>query len=84
VNSDGVPIASSQAHGCYRLRSIEKRELHKRIRITLLKYLIRDPIFEQFTKKALEKVFGALKISPKLLGLLFSLLNYFKYYTYTA
>lgn len=81
--SQGPPsmVGSSPS---FRLRSIEKRELHKRIRFMLLKYLIRDPIYEQFTKKILEKIFLTLKMPPKLLGLLFSLLNYFRYYTYTA
>jgi len=67
-----------------RLRSFEKAELQKRIKDMLLKYLIRDPIYENFTKKLLEKVFSALRISPKLLALLLSLLNYFRYYAYIA
>ncbi len=67
-----------------RLRSIERQELTKRIKDSLLKYLIRDPIYENFTKKLLEKVFLTLRISPKLLSLLFSLLNYFRYYAYIA
>jgi len=67
-----------------KLRSVERKELERRIKETLLKYLIRDPIFEGFTKKILEKLFTALRISPRLLGLLYSLLSYFRYYTYIA
>lgn len=67
-----------------KLRSVERKELERRIKETLLKYLIRDPIFEGFTKRFLEKLFSILRISPKILGLLYSLLSYFRYYTYIA
>eukprot|EP00347_Sterkiella_histriomuscorum_P018838 403343978 len=67
-----------------KLRSIEKQQLLKRIRETLIKYLIRDPIFENYTKVVLERLFSALRISPKILQLLLSLIGYFRYYTYIA
>jgi hypothetical protein len=40
-----------------RLREIEKKELIKRIKETILKYLIRDPIFEDYTKVYIAKLF---------------------------
>ena len=36
-----------------RLKSVERKELLRRIRETILKYFLRDPIFEVFTKKIL-------------------------------
>ena len=67
-----------------KLRSIEKKELVKRIWKIIIKYLIREPIFEDMTKPFLAKIFGMLRISPKILGLLVSVLNYFRYYAYIA
>jgi hypothetical protein len=43
--------------GAQKLRTIERRDLTRRNVISLLKYFIRDPIFENFTLKVLQKVF---------------------------
>jgi hypothetical protein len=67
----------------HKLRTIEKKEIMRRIWETLIKYLVRDPIFESYTKVLLERVFGALRIS-RLLPLLLSIVNYFRYYSYIA
>lgn len=50
----------------------------------LIKYLIRDPIFEDYTKHFISKLFTFLRISPKILALLVSIINYFRYYAYIA
>lgn len=39
-----------------KLKSVEKQEILRRIRTSLLKYLLRDPIFTVFTKKLIERV----------------------------
>lgn len=35
--------------GSSKLRTIERRDLRQRVRMSMLKYLLRDPIFEQYT-----------------------------------
>lgn len=70
--------------GAQKLRTIERRDLTRRNVISLLKYFIRDPIFENFTLKVLQKVFSILRIPDSLFGILLSILNYYRYYTYIA
>lgn len=70
--------------GAQKLRTIERRDLTRRNIISLLKYLIRDPIYENFTLKVLQKIFGFLRIPNALFGILLSILNYYRYYTYIA
>lgn len=43
--------------GAQKLRSIEKRDLQWRCLNSLLKYLLRDPIYESFTLKVLRRIF---------------------------
>ena len=66
------------------MRQVEKKELVRRIWELIIKYLIREPIFENYTKVFLAKLFTILKISPRIFGLLLSVLNYFRYYAYIA
>ena len=70
--------------GAQKLRTIERRDLTRRNVVSLLKYFIRDPIFENFTLKVLQKVFSVLRIPDSLFGILLSILNYYRYYTYIA
>ena len=70
--------------GAQKLRTIERRDLTKRNYLSLLKYLLRDPIFEQFTLKVLQKVFKVMRIPDALFGLVLSVLNYYRYYIYIA
>jgi hypothetical protein len=63
---------------------VERKEIMKRIIEILAKYLIRDPIFEDYTKRFIGKLFGFLRISPKILAFLYSIINYFRYYAYIA
>ena len=35
--------------GGQKLRTIERRDLRSRVRMSMLKYLLRDPIFETYT-----------------------------------
>ena len=68
----------------HRLKSVERRELARRIRDTILKYFLRDPIFEVFTKKILEKIFSTLRLSPSILDVVLNLVNYFRDYASIA
>ena len=70
--------------GAQKLRTIERRDLTKRNYLSLLKYLLRDPIFESFTLKVLQKMFKVLRIPDALFGLVLSVLNYYRYYIYIA
>ena len=47
-------------------------------------YLIRDPIFEDYTQPIALKVFTTLRISPRILGLILSIVSYYRYYAYIA
>ena len=67
-----------------KLRTIERRDLTKRNYMALLKYFLRDPIFESFTLKVLQKIFTVLRLPNALFGLLLSVLNYYRYYVYIA
>lgn len=70
--------------GAEKLRNIERRDLVRRSIWSLVKYLIRDPIYESFTLKVIQRVFGILRIPESLYGIVLSILNYYRYYTYIA
>ena len=70
--------------GAQKLRTIERRDLKKRNLISMLKYFLRDPVFENYTLKVLRKVFEILKIPKFIFGILLSVLNYYRYYIYIA
>ena len=77
--------AKGQPSGDQRkLRQVERRHLMRRIWTSLLVYLIRDPIFQDYTQPAALKVFTALRISPRILGLLLAIVSYYRYYAYIA
>ena len=77
-------VKASQNVKGSRLRESEKREIMRRIWSNMVKYLVRDPIFENFTKAILVKVFSTLRVSPKLYNIFFALIAYFRYYTYIS
>ena len=70
--------------GKQKLRTIERRDLTSRNWMSLLKYLLRDPIFETFTLRLLMKIFHTLRIPQALFGIVLSILNYYRYYIYIA
>ena len=70
--------------GRQKLRTIEKRDLNRRCWWSLVKYLIRDPVYESFTLPFIRKVFSMLRIPDALYGIVLSILNYYRYYTYIA
>ena len=67
-----------------KLRHIERRDLTKRNIMSLMKYLIRDPIFENYTLVALKKVCQVMRVPSAIFGIILSILNYYRYYTYIA
>ena len=67
-----------------KLRQVEKRHIMRRIWTSLLLYLIRDPIFQDYTHPIALKVFTTLRISPKILGLVLAIVSYYRYYAYIA
>ena len=56
----------------------------RRIWNALIKYLIRDPIFEDYTQPIALKVFTTLRISPRIFGVILGIISYFRYYAYIA
>lgn len=50
----------------------------------VLKYLLREPIFSQYTMPALKKVTGLLHLPQVLVDLISSVLDYYRYYSYIA
>jgi peroxin-16 len=70
--------------GAQKLRTIEKRDLYWRCICSLMKYLLRDPLFEVFTIKLLQRIFQMLRLPTAMFGLLLSILNYYRYYIYIA
>ena len=70
--------------GAQKLRTIERRDLNRKNLMSLLKYLLRDPLFETFTLKVLRKMFEVMRIPKFLYGIVLSILNYYRYYIYIA
>lgn len=70
--------------GSEKLRHIERRDMNWRNYMAMAKYLIRDPIFENYTLVAIKRVFRFLRIPNAVYGIVLSILNYYRYYTYIA
>ena len=66
------------------LRNIEVREITRRCYSTLLKYLVRDPIFSVYTKPLIVAVLRKLRIPTTIIAYLFAYINYYRYYTYIS
>ena len=66
------------------LSQIEKDEIKKRIRLSLLKYLLRDPLFSEHVRPKAEKYCGKVFIPQLVVQYLFSYINYFRIYNYIA
>ena len=70
--------------GMQKLRTIEKRDLTRRSMWSLLKYLIRDPFYENYTLPFIRRLFAICRMPEALYGIVLSILNYYRYYTYIA
>lgn len=79
-----IVLVFGKLMGGEKLRTIEKRDLFKRCLVSLVKYLIRDPIYDQFTLPLIRKIFTIFRLPETLYGIVLSILNYWKYYTFIA
>ena len=70
--------------GAQKLRTIERRDLQWRCFSSIAKYLLRDPIFDNFTMPLLTNLFRVLRLPQALFGLLLSIINYYRYYIYIS
>ena len=62
----------------------ERAELIGRIWKNLLKYCIREPVFESYTLPTLSKILTKLRVPQVIMGYGIAYLNYFKYYHFIA
>lgn len=62
----------------------EKNQIAGRIRTSLLKYLVRDPVFLKFTEPFIRKVMEKCYVPSVLTGYLLAYVNYFRYYSFIA
>lgn len=63
---------------------VEKNEIANRIRQSLLKYLVREPIFTRIVQPSLEKVCSKLWIPNAFVGYFISYVNYYRYYSFIS
>lgn len=68
----------------FTLRSIEVQEITRRCYLTLLKYLVRDPIFTVYTKPLIIRILRKVRIPHTVIAYLFAYINYYRYYTYIS
>jgi hypothetical protein len=66
------------------LQLVEKNEIASRIRSSLLKYLVREPIFSRVVKPGLENVCGKLWIPSAFVSYFIAYINYYRYYSFIA
>ena len=52
--------------------------------MALLKYLIRDPVFTNYTRPIITKVLTKVRIPHFAIAYLFACINYCRYYTYIS
>ena len=80
----GHSSPNNDSHNGKRLRNIERREMMRRIWVSFMKYLVRNPIYEQYTKPILIKVCKGVILNQNVVTLVLALIDYFRYYTYIA
>ena len=66
------------------LRNIEVQEIIRRCYFTLLKYIVRDPIFSVYTKPLIVSLLRKVRIPHTAIAYLFAYINYYRYYTYIS
>ena len=66
------------------LSQMEIDEVKKRCRLSLLKYLIRDPVFSEYTMPMVMKLLAKLRVPTMFSTYLFAYINYFRYYTFIS
>jgi len=63
---------------------MESDEIKKRLQISGLKYLVRDPIFTDFTMPALKKILSRMFVPEIVSTYLLAYINYFRYYAFIS
>ena len=66
------------------LRNIEVKEITRRCYLTLLKYLVRDPVFSVYTKPIIVNLLRRVRVPQTVIAYLFAYINYYRYYTYIS
>ena len=83
VRSSQYEKKNSKKSHCI-LSVAEKNEIVKRMRASLLKYFVRDPIFTDYFKHYLEKVCRLVRIPEAIVAYLLAYINYYRFYSYIA
>ena len=66
------------------LSPTEKNQIFKRIQMSLLKYLIREPLFSTFVRPQISRILGKLYVPEPLVGYLLAYINYHRYFSFIA
>lgn len=66
------------------LSPTEKNQIFKRIQMSLLKYLIREPLFSTFVSPQIRSILGKLYVPEPLVGYLLAYINYHRYFSFIA
>ena len=75
-------VEDSKLH--FLLRNIEVGEITRRCYTTLLKYLVRDPIFSVYTKPIVVAILRKVRVPQTVIAYLFAYVNYYRYFTYIS
>ena len=78
-----VLFSISKIRQC-KLKPVEKREIYRRAIYSLLKYLLRDPIFAKATLPASTTVMNTLWFPQGLQGFILSVVSIYRYYAYIS
>ena len=70
--------------GAQKLKTIERNDIKRKFMLSMLKYLLRDPIFEKFTVKIIRRLFKMMKIPMQLYEIVYNILSCWRYYSYIA
>jgi len=67
-----------------RLKKVEREQMKKRVLYAFLKFLLRDPIFGEYTQPFISAFLTKIGFSTNILAFILSIINYSRYYTYIA
>ena len=70
--------------GAQKLKTIERNDMKRKFMLGLVKYFLRDPIFEKFTVKIIRRLFKFMKIPMALYDIVYNILSCWRYYSYIA
>ena len=70
--------------GAQKLKTIERNDIRKKYILSLLKYFLRDPIFDTFTVRLIKRICQLFKIPVGLYEIIYNILSWWRYYSYIA